>query len=267
MERGSELSLPDHPVAAIAAQRQIMYRGLAILFVLATLIPLTAVAQQALAPARSAPPAIPSEQGVRWRDLRPAQQEILRPLERDWAGTDAARKQKWIDLAARFPSLPQSEQVRIQARMADWARLTPEQRGQARQNYQAAKGLPADERQAQWEAYQRLSPEERRRLASRAAPPSVSPEPRGDKAKSNIVPNPAHAAPARRVAPTTLQAQPGATTTIITQRPAPPPHQHTGLPKIAASPTFVDKSTLLPRRGPQAAATRSAAASAPEASR
>jgi len=31
------------------------------------------------------------------------------------------------------------------------------------------------------------------------------------------------------------------------------------LPKIAATPEFVNKSTLLPQRGPQAAATRSAA--------
>jgi hypothetical protein len=53
-----------------------------------------------------------------------------------------------------------------------------------------------------------------------------------------------------------LQAQPGATTTTINKRPAPPPHQQTGLPKIAASQGFVDKSTLLPKRGPQAAATR-----------
>jgi hypothetical protein len=81
------------------------------------------------------------------------------------------------------------------------------------------------------------------------------------------VPNPAHAAPARRVAPTMLQAQPGATTTVISKRAAPPPHQQTGLPKIAASPNFVDKDTLLPQRGPQGAATRSAAASAAEVRR
>jgi len=46
----------------------------------------------------------------------------------------------------------------------------------------------------------------------------------------------------------------------MSKRPTPPSHQQTGLPKIAATPEFVDKSTLLPRRGPQAAATRSAAA-------
>jgi hypothetical protein len=79
-------------------------------------------------------------------------------------------------------------------------------------------------------------------------------------AKSNIVPNPAFAAPPKPVAPTVVRAGPGATTTPITRRPAPPSHLQTGLPKIAATPGFVDKATLLPQRGPQAAATRSASA-------
>jgi hypothetical protein len=80
--------------------------------------------------------------------------------------------------------------------------------------------------------------------------------------KSNIVPNPAFSSPARPVAPTVLQAAPGATTTLISKRPAPPPHQQTGLPKITAGPDFVDTATLLPQRGPQGAAVRSPAAPA-----
>ncbi len=79
-------------------------------------------------------------------------------------------------------------------------------------------------------------------------------------AKSNIVPNPAFASPPKAVAPTVVQARPGATTTLITKRPTPPRHQQTGMPKIAATPEFVNKATLLPQRGPQGAATRSAAA-------
>ena len=55
----------------------------------------------------------------------------------------------------------------------------------------------------------------------------------------------------------------GATTTLITKRPTPPSHQQTGLPKIAATPEFVNKATLLPQRGPQGAATRSAEALVP----
>jgi hypothetical protein len=51
-----------------------------------------------------------------------------------------------------------------------------------------------------------------------------------------------------------VQAAPGATTTLISKRPAPPSHQQPGLPKIAATPNFVDKQTLLPQRGAQGAA-------------
>ncbi|TXC65911.1 hypothetical protein FSC37_07780 [Piscinibacter aquaticus] len=51
-----------------------------------------------------------------------------------------------------------------------------------------------------------------------------------------------------------MQAAPGATTSLISKRPTPPAHQQPGLPKIAASPGFVDKQTLLPQRGAQGAA-------------
>jgi Protein of unknown function (DUF3106) len=232
------------------------------------------------------------EEGARWQDLRPGQQLALKPLERDWAGIDLPRKQKWLELSVRFPRLSAEEQSRVQARMAEWAKLTPQQRGQARINFQEAKRLPAQDRQARWESYQALSPEQKKQLAARAMPassPAVtssvsdtsrkpaasSPLPmraeRADKparevpqAKSNIVPNPAFAAQPKQIAPTVVQAGPGATTTLISKRPTPPSHQQTGLPKIAATPEFVDKATLLPQRGPQAAATRAAKSSEAE---
>jgi hypothetical protein len=106
-----------------------------------------------------------------------------------------------------------------------------------------------------------MSPAQRRELAASKPVPKVGASEAtkdGTQAKSNLVPNPAFAAPPRPVAPTVVQARPGATTSLMSQRPAPPSHQQTGLPKIAASPGFVDKTTLLPQRGPQAAATRPA---------
>lgn len=221
-----------------------------------------------------------AEQGVRWSNLKPAQQAALKPLEREWPGIDARRKQKWLELATRFPKLTAPEQARVQERMTEWAKLTPRERGEARLHFQEAKQLPEQDRRARWNAYQTLSPEQKQQLAARAAPGAeaarkVSPAgARNDKgareslpqAKSNIVPNPAYAASPRTIAPTVVQARPGATTTLITKRPSPPSHQQTGLPKIAATPEFVDKSTLLPQRGPQGAAMRSAAAPAPEGS-
>jgi hypothetical protein len=40
----------------------------------------------------------------------------------------------------------------------------------------------------------------------------------------------------------------------MNQHPTPPRHQQAGMPKIAATPGFVNDATLLPQRGPQGAA-------------
>ena len=163
--------------------------------------------------------------------------------------------------------MPAEERARVQARMADWAHMTPTQRSQARLQFQETRQVPADERQARWQAYQALSPEERSNLAQRAKPAPVaaaaSSGARPGAGKSNLV----QAAPPVRpqvVTPTTKQSGPGATTTAMTNRAAPPAHHQAGLPKIAATPGFVDASTLLPKRGPQGAAVRSAAAAPSE---
>jgi len=209
----------------------------------------------------AAAPAAAAEEGVRWKDLTAQQRAALKPLERDWSGIDAPRKQKWLEIAARHPSMPPAEQERIAARMTEWAKLSPAERGQARLNFQEARQLSPQERQQRWEAYQALPPEQRRELATRqSAPPRPAPPRDASQPKSNLVPNPAYAAPPQPVAPTVVQARPGATTSLISTRPAPPSHQQTGMPKINASPGFVDKTTLQPQRGPQAAATRPVAA-------
>lgn len=227
------------------------------------LLPAAARAQPVSPGKAAAAPA--TESGPRWQELSASQRAALKPLERDWSSIDAARKQKWMEIAARYPNLPPAEQQRISARMAEWAKLSPSERGQARLNYQATRELAPEERQARWQAYQALSAEQRGKLAARAAPASAAVARNSDlgrkaatrdavQAKSNIVPNPSFAAPPRPVGPTVVQARPGATTSLISSRPAPPTHQQPGMPKIAASPGFIDKSTLLPQRGAQGAA-------------
>lgn len=225
----------------------------------------------------AARPAIVAEQGQRWNQLTEVQRLALKPLEGDWAGIGADHKQKWLEVAARFPAMSDSERERIQVRMSEWARLTPLERGRARLNYQQAKQVPAEDRQARWESYQSLTPEERRALAARAASANSQAVParraatvtarrpdlaaaEGPRPKSNIVPNTSFAAPPRPIAPSVVRAQPGATTTLISKPAAPPSHQQTGLPKIAATPQFVDRATLLPQRGPQAAGVQAAPA-------
>jgi hypothetical protein len=203
-------------------------------------------------------------EGPSWNSLSPSQKAALAPLQRDWNSIDATGKQRWLEVGARLPSMPPSERARMQERMSDWTRLTPQQRAQARLQFQEARQLSPQERQTRWEAYQALPPERREELARRPVPPPPRRGvPREDVTpKSNVVPNPNERAAAKPVSPTVVQTGPGATTRLLTQRPTPPRHQQTGLPKIAATPGFVDSTTLLPKRGPQGAATQPAPAAA-----
>jgi len=222
------------------------------------------------APAIAQPPPSPVKRsadagGPSWATLSPEQRSVLAPLKDDWSSIDSPRKAKWLDLAARYPKMPPSDQNRMQARMTEWARMSPQQRAQARLNFQQAKQLPDRERQHEWDAYRALPESERRALASRASAAPKAGAPAGKPApeassKRNIVANPSlSATPVKTVAPTVVQAAPGATTTLVTRQPSPPTHQQAGLPKIAATPVFVDRNTLLPQRGAQSAGVRSSA--------
>lgn len=215
--------------------------------------------------------------GPAWSSLTAAQRQALAPLERDWSGIDGPRKTKWLEIAARYHSLPADEQRRLQERMTEWARLTPAERGRARLSFQEAKQLTPHERQARWEAYQALPEDQRKALAARARRPvadRTNDRPRtGASAPLAAVPKQSTAGPSaptrpmvKPVAPTVVQAAPGATTTLMTKSPTPPAHQHPGQPKIVASPTHVDRSTLLPKGGPQAPVAPHAAAAGANAS-
>jgi hypothetical protein len=62
--------------------------------------------------------------------------------------------------------------------MGAWARLTPEQRRQAREQYKSMNRLPPDKRQQvqeKWKEYQQLPPEKRRELNGRNAAPPAKP--------------------------------------------------------------------------------------------
>jgi hypothetical protein len=225
---------------------------------LAAAVLLCALTTLAASPAVAAGP---DAGGPSWNTLGPAQRQALAPLQGDWASIDPTRKQKWLELASRFDRMSPDERSRVQQRMSDWVSLSAKQRTEARVNYQEAKDLSPQERQQRWEAYQSLPENQRRDLAARAKSGAGKGNnaralPSAAETKVNTVPNPLlEARKPRAVTPGLTQAKPGATTNLMSTRPAPPLHQQTGLPKVAATPEFVDSTTLLPRRGPQGAAT------------
>jgi hypothetical protein len=192
--------------------------------------------------------------GPAWSDLSPAEQHALEPLRGQWSGIDAERKAKWREVAGRYPSLSPDQQQRLRARMADWDGMSAAQRSEARSRFRESTQLPDAERRARWEAYQSLPREQREALAARAAS-RVAP---GNTSSGRIEPGnfSNRRIEVDRMAPGSVQARPGATTRSLAQPPVPPRHQQPGLPKIAATPGFVDSTTLLPKRGPQGAAAQ-----------
>jgi Protein of unknown function (DUF3106) len=206
--------------------------------------------------------------GPPWISLTPAQQSALAPLKRDWQGIDATRKQKWLEIAARFPTMPADERQRVQDRMTEWARMTPDERGRTRLQFQEARQISPQDRQARWDAYLALPAEERRALAKSAStvPPAskaaataaVGKTPASTSApqnqKVNVVSEPSKQSAPKSVAPTVVQAKPGASTTLISKTATPPTHAQLGQPKIAATQDVVDRKTLLPQAGAQGAA-------------
>lgn len=211
-------------------------------------------------PALAAPPL---DEPPAWASLTVQQQAALAPLQRDWSRIDSPQKQKWLEVAGRFPKMAEADRERVQRRMSDWASMTPSERGRARLQFQETRQLSAEDRQARWEAYKALPDEERRALAQKAKPParpaSAADAGTADASpKRNILP-PGRQAPLRPVSPAVVQARPGATTTLMSTPPAAPGHQQPGMPKIVATDGFVEPNTLLPKRGAQGAAVSRAA--------
>jgi hypothetical protein len=192
-----------------------------------------------------------------WTSLTPAQARVLAPLAGVWTTISPEQQRKWIELAALYPRMSAVDQQRLRERMNEWATMNTAERRRARLEFQRIGALSPEQRLAQWDAYWALPHEERERLTAQAQRAGVgerAPRPRAG-AKPNVV----LARPVvveRPVTQATVQAVPGASTRPLMRPAEPPRHQQAGLPKIIATPEFVDPRTLLPRRGAQAAGVR-----------
>jgi hypothetical protein len=154
-----------------------------------------------------------------WTELTPAQQQALTPLSAKWDTISEAQKRKWIALSQNYPKLSAPEQAKLHSRMSEWVALSPQQRTEARLNFGETQQLSPDDKKAKWEAYQALSPEEKRKLAASASKP------------------PATAAAVKPVTPEKLANVPRA-----------PSRQDARTPRITATPDQVNRNTLLPQQ-------------------
>ena len=106
----------------------------------------------------------------RWVDLTHAQRDALAPLAVEWDQINAARKKKWLEIGNKVALMTPDEKQRVQDRIRDWVKLTPEQRRVARSNYAQAKKLGPNEKFSQWQRYQQLTEEQKKELAAAGAP-------------------------------------------------------------------------------------------------
>jgi hypothetical protein len=167
--------------------------------------------------------------------------------------------------------MPADERKRVQERMAEWARLTPTERAQARMQFQEVRQLPAKERNAKWQAYQALPEEEKKSLAQRVQAPAKpasgvegKSKARDALAASRSAPIPASGPLTRSIGPIVVQARPGATTTTMSTHANVPARRQPGAPKIAATAGYVDPATLLPRRVAHGSAPAASGPDAPD---
>jgi len=124
-----------------------------------------AVAQTATS-GQGKPAAIPEKKpDGTWEGLKPGQQKILAPLESDWDYMLPDSRKKWIQVANLYPKMSAADQQRLQSRMTGWSNLSQKDRRLARENYLSSLKFPAEKKAEAWNAYQKLSDEQKQKLA------------------------------------------------------------------------------------------------------
>lgn len=121
-----------------------------------------------------------------WTKLNAEQQRILAPLAVQWDKMDGFQRKKWLGIAQRYPSLSTEEQTRLQRRMTDWAKLTPDERKRARDKYKLLRKDPPEKKEAvklKWQEYKELPESEKSRLKAEA---TQKPTPRPAPSKQTV---------------------------------------------------------------------------------
>ncbi|MGE5467499.1 MAG: DUF3106 domain-containing protein [Ignavibacteria bacterium] len=165
-----------------------------------------------------------------WVELSIEQREILAPLASEWDQLEHSRRKKWLGIVDRYPAMKAEEQARIQRRMAEWVKLSPEDRKLAREKFKNLQKAPPEHKETvkqKWQEYKELPEEEKQRLQAEAAAkaatkPKVAVPPRAPGAPTSQKP-PALPVPALQAAQppsAPVQAAPAAPATPASPAPA-----------------------------------------------
>ena len=99
-----------------------------------------------------------------WRNLTPAQRDVLAPLRQEWNGMPPHRQQHLLEKSEQWVTLPPAQREEIRERIEHWQQMSPAERQQARENQRLFRRLPPAQREQLHAAYQRfqqLPPEQR----------------------------------------------------------------------------------------------------------
>ncbi|WP_092969541.1 DUF3106 domain-containing protein [Ralstonia sp. NFACC01] len=174
-----------------------------------------------------------------WAELTIVQQRIFAPLAPEWNGLPELARKKWLQIARAYPKYTPAQQQRLQTRMADWVKLTPEQRHRARENFQTTKSLPVQKKSEAWQSYQQLTEEQKKALAAAAKaqkhPSAVTALPGGAGLAKDAAKSIHHGA---RTKPGTTKSTPTGKPTATASAPAatPAPESATAAPAPASAP-------------------------------
>jgi hypothetical protein len=156
----------QHTQSALAAKRGAWAASMGAFLLVFSLLAIGPVNQAVAQTKQLAPASAPKHSG-NWDDLSAVQQKILAPLEEDWSYLSKERRQKWIQVANLYPKMKRVDQERLQSRMNEWSKLSQKDRRIARDNYLSSLRFPAEEKASAWQAYQQLSPEDKKKLAAK----------------------------------------------------------------------------------------------------
>lgn len=200
-----------------------------------------------------------------WRDLSSAQQVALAPLAPEWDRMEGARKRRWIEVSARFASMAPAEQQRVQERMRQWMKLTPQQRDLARENFSKTNKLAQGDKAANWENYKQLSAEQKRKLASKPSTLQKSAPVALPDAPQLVVPMPCAANTTRRGAECVLIGTPDTpppSAIAVVPAPVAPTSTPTTTPSLAPVPAAPANGGAVATSGAQPGASQAANQSA-----
>ncbi len=103
-----------------------------------------------------------------WKNLSLEETNALAPLASEWDKMDVNRQKKWLGVSHKYSNMKPEEQQRVQERIKTWVEMTPEQRMSVRENFANTAKKSPEQKTAQWQQYQQLSEEEKRKLANQA---------------------------------------------------------------------------------------------------